>query len=117
MYIVYNYDGEGYFSPYNFEGWKIAFLNPAERFTREGIIRLERHTKTDEVFVLLNGCATLLLGEQATEIDMIPQQLYVVKKNQWHNIIVSEDAKILIVENVDTGLENTEYMSITIGKS
>ena len=41
---------------------------------------------------------------------MISGQLYVVKQNQWHNIIVSEDAKVLIVENVDTGRENTEYM-------
>ena len=110
MYRVFNYDKEGYFVPYSFEGWKVAFLNPAERFTREGIARLERHTKTDEVFVLLKGHATLLIGACATEIDMIPEQIYVVEKNQWHNIIVSNDAKILIVENADTGLENTEYM-------
>ena len=36
--------------------------------------------------------------------------LYIVKKNAWHNIMVSEDAKVLIVENADTCRENTEYM-------
>ena len=107
---ILDYKGDGYFSPYNFEGWKVAFLNHAKRFTRQGITHLERHKETDEVFVLLNGQATLLIGEEATETAMISGQLYVVKQNQWHNIIVSEDAKVLIVENVDTGRENTDYM-------
>ena len=111
---VLNYEGEGYFAPYSFEGWKVAFLHHAERFTRQGISYLERHKETDEVFVLLTGQATLLMGDEATEIKMLPGQLYIVKKDTWHNIIVSEDAKVLIVENSDTGRHNTEYMSFSM---
>lgn len=47
---------------------------------------------------------------------MLPDQLYVVKKDAWHNIIVSEDAKVLILENADTGRENTEYMGYCVEK-
>ena len=107
---ILDYKGDGYFSPYSFEGWKVALLHHAKRFTRQGVTYLERHKETDEVFVLLNGQGTLLIGDEATETVMIPGKLYVVKQNQWHNIIVSEDAKVLIVENVNTGQENTEYM-------
>ena len=107
---ILEYNGSGYFAPFKFERWRIAFLNSAERFTKQGITYLERHTKTDEVFVLINGQATLLVGEAGSEIDMVQGKLYVIKQNQWHNIVVSEDAKILIVENADTGKENTEYI-------
>ncbi len=120
---ILDYKGEGYFSPYSFEGWKVAFLNHAERFTSQGIAYLERHKETDEVFVLLSGQATLLIGAEIPEEktshsvpvqvhknEMEPGQLYIVKKNAWHNIMVSEDAKVLIVENADTCRENTEYM-------
>lgn len=107
---VLAYTGEGYNATFTFESWRVAFLNYAEHFTRQGITFLERHTKTDEVFVLLAGQATLLMGEHGEEVSMLPGKLYVVKKNAWHNIIVSEDAKILIAENADTGRENSEYM-------
>lgn len=107
---VLDYKGEGYFSPYGFDTWKVAFLHSAKRFTREGITYLERHTQTDEVFVLLAGRATLLMGENADPAEMEQGKLYIVKQAEWHNIIVSEDAEILIVENADTGTHNTEYM-------
>lgn len=107
---IVEYSGSGYFAPYKFEGWRVAFLNQAERFTKQGITYLEKHTKTDEVFVLLNGQATLLIGKDGVEIEMTQGRLYVIKQNQWHNIVVSKTAKVLIVENEDTGRENTEYM-------
>ena len=107
---IIGYRGEGYHAPFRFEGWRVAFLNYAERFTRQGMAYLERHKLTDEVFVLLEGQATLLMGEDAAEVSMNPGQLYVVKQDAWHNIQVSEDAKVLIIENADTGRENTEYM-------
>ncbi len=107
---VLNYDGKGYFSHFSFEEWKIAYLNHAPMFTPEGITYLERHNKTDEVFILLEGEATLLMGENAQEIRMEKFVSYIVKKSAWHNIMVSEDAKVLIVENKDTGKHNSEYL-------
>ena len=76
------------------------------------IEKLERHLLTDEVFVLLSGKAMLLLGEKAQAVNMDTGKIYNVKKGAWHAIKVTPDAKILIVENHNTGFENTQYMSI-----
>ncbi len=43
------------------------------------------------------------------------EKLYNVKRNAWHSILTSQDAAILIVENQDTGEENTEYSRIAEG--
>ena len=107
---IYEHPGNGYERTMNFEGWRVAFLAYAERFGR--ITKLEKHTLTDEVFVLLKGSATLILGEELQSIDMLPYKLYNVKKNAWHAIQVSKYAKVLIVENHNTSLENTFYKNI-----
>lgn len=111
--LVLDYDGKGYFSHFNYGEWRIAYLNHAPMFTREGITYLERHNETDEVFILLEGQASLYMGENAKEVVMEKFRSYVVKKSAWHNIVVSEDAKVLIVENKNTGKHNSDYMPYT----
>lgn len=108
--LVLDYDGKGYFSHFNYGEWRIAYLNHAPMFTKEGITYLERHNETDEVFILLEGEASLYMGENAEEVVMEKFLSYVVKKSAWHNIVVSEDAKVLIVENKNTGKHNSDYM-------
>ena len=103
---------EGYRPQVRFEAWRVAILRYASRFDRNNLARLERHHLTDEVFVLLEGEATLLIGENCEECPMEANKLYNVKKDVWHHIIVSRDARVLIVENDNTGLENTEYLAL-----
>ena len=115
---IFGYDGEGYERTMNYESWRVAFANYAERFDKNKFERVERHLLTDEVFVLLEGSAELAMGtlsENGMELDFVSLEkgkLYNVKKGAWHNILMSEDAKVLIVENHNTALENTEYYSI-----
>lgn len=112
---IYEYEGEGYEKTMSFESWRVAIANHAERFDRALFERVERHTLTDEVFVLLCGSAQLVMGSldgEKMKLEYIPLEngrLYNVKKMAWHNILMSKDAKVLIVENHNTGLENTEY--------
>jgi hypothetical protein len=40
---------------------------------------------------------------------MEPGKLYNVKRGSWHTILLSPDASILLVENRDTGIGNTDY--------
>ncbi len=107
---IYEYDGVGYERTMNFESWRVAFLHHEERF--DVITKLEKHQLTDEVFVLLKGTATLILGEELIKQPMEQCKLYNVKKGVWHAIKVSKDAKVLIVENHNTSLENTFYLEI-----
>jgi len=107
---IFSYEGNGYNATMNFETWRVAFLNFAERF--DVIDKLERHLLTDEVFVLLEGKAALFIGEEATPVHMEPGKIYNVKQGVWHNVKVTQDAKLLIVENHNTGKDNSEYMPI-----
>ena len=104
---------EGYKPQVHFEAWRVAILRYADQFDRNNLIKLERHHLTDEVFVLLEGEATLIIGENCEECSMEANKIYNVKRDIWHNIIVSRDARVLIVENDNTGRENTEYLPLT----
>lgn len=102
--------GEGYEVMVRYGDWRMAVITWAERFQRENLWRLERHTKTDEVFVLMTGNAVLFIGENGTPVEMEPYRFYNVKRDTWHAIAVSTDAQVLICENLDTGPDNTVYM-------
>ena len=106
-YEVFEYNGVGYDRTMNFGEWRVAFLNYAERF--DVIDKLERHMLTDEVFVLLEGRAVLVIGEDQKIVELEKNKIYNVKQAVYHAIKVTKDAKVLIVENHNTSLDNTEY--------
>ena len=103
---------EGYQRKVDFEHWTVALMNYAPKLTREGLRYIERHMETDEVFVLLTGTASLLIGEEMEEVPMEPNRIYNVEKGTWHATLLSEDAQVLIVENSDTSRANSEYKDI-----
>ena len=87
-----------------FEGWKIGLLRHSQRFS--ACCQMERHLETDEVFVLLDGSATLYVENETYHMEKCT--VYNVKKCAWHHIVVSEDATVLVVENSNTSRDNTE---------
>ena len=89
--------------------WKVAYLGYCERFG--SLTGMERHLETDEVFVLLRGQATLYVEESCEEMER--GIVYNVKKGEWHHIVVSPDAAVLVIENSDTTPDNTEKRSAT----
>ncbi len=111
---LFDYTGEGFAKVIRYQGWRVAIINYADRYNKKNIEKLERHLLTDEVFVLLEGEATLIAEDG--ECPMVKNKLYNVKAGAWHAIYVSEDAKVLIVENNDTGPENSEYMEFNRGE-
>ena len=106
---ILDHIGEGYAPVMHFGEWRVAILNYADRFDVSSPIKLERHLLTDEVFVLLEGEATLYIGEDMVEYSMEKNKIYNVKRGVWHRITTSTDAKVLIVENHNTTKENSEY--------
>ena len=89
--------------------WKVAYLGYCERFG--SLTGMERHLETDEVFVLLRGEATLYVEEAVFPMEQ--GVVYNVKKGEWHHIVVSRDAAVLVIENSDTTPDNTEKRSVT----
>ena len=101
------------------EKWMIAVLNILPQFLRDNISAWERHTETDEAFLLLEGSCTMLVagnGEKTGDIEAVPlkrNEIFVAKKYAWHTHILSEDAKVLVIENSDTNEDNTMRCDMT----
>lgn len=116
---IQNYDGEGYKPLIDYGEWRVVILRYLDALQPDRIDSMERHTETDEVFVLLHGRGVLIIGGNDDQVDSVQPQamelgeLYNVKRNAWHTILLSHDASVLIVENNDTGDHNTEFNDLT----
>jgi ureidoglycolate hydrolase len=113
---ICSYDGSGYKPLIDYDKWRVAILRYCDELMPERILTMQRHNETDEVFVLLEGRCILFLGEgnntidSITAVDMVPRQLYNVKRGAWHSHTLSNDASVLIVENCDTTVQNSPKM-------
>ncbi len=109
----YTYNGEDFKAVLTTDKWKIGLLKYSERFSC--LCVWERHLETDEVFVLLHGNAALYIKKPDGIIEKTVMEngvVYNVPKKEWHHIVVSEDATVMVVENSDTSKENTEKVTI-----
>lgn len=109
--VEYEYDGLGYNPVLIAKNWQLAFLNDLESCHYNTIDKVERHTQTDEAFVLLAGRAVLVAfsaGEwEMTEMQ--PTKIYNVPTGVWHAIALEETSKVLICEDANTHLNDVEY--------
>lgn len=110
----------GYEKRFSCGGWLVAAngyrggVNDAA-----GVLTLGRHHETDEAFVLLRGGGYLVTaGTLETPSDLAAAELeqgriYVVERNEWHALVLREGAQTFIVENADTGEENSDGIALT----
>jgi hypothetical protein len=116
---VKKFSGEGYMPLVDYETWRVAMLCYHENLLPQNIVNMQRHDLTDEIFVLLKGKCILFLGEgdQTIEklhvVDMDPGTVYNVKRSTWHTHTLSLDAQVLIVENCNTGDDNSPFRPIS----
>lgn len=116
---IRDYRGEGYQPLVDYADWRVAILNYLDNVRPDLNNGMERHTETDEVFVLTRGKGVLLMGGNDPQVNNVTPEpmdigkIYNVKRNSWHSILLSRDASVLIVENKDTGDENTEHFTIS----
>ncbi len=101
---TFTFGGEDFTTLFTAAGWKIGSLCYSKRFS--ALTVAERHLQTAEAFVLLKGNATLWVEGQS--IKMQPCRLYLVDCGEWHHIVVSRNAVVLVAENSNTTAENTE---------
>ena len=110
---ITTFNGEGYKPLVYFGAWRVAFLNSMPGLKKGNISTIEKHTETDEVFVLLKGnCELLIAGSNDTygkieRVKMEPGLVYNIKKNVWHACALDSDTSVFIVENADTSNENS----------
>lgn len=115
----YGHEGEGLSRVYENEGWMVAVKNWKPANDIANIDCLERHNRTDELFVLLAGRCVLLAGAEKPDggldiqaVPMEPGKLYKIPRTLLHNTVTRRDTKLLLVESPDTSMENSEVLSL-----
>ncbi|HIT89511.1 MAG TPA: cupin [Candidatus Merdenecus merdavium] len=113
-----SFDGEGMQRVYENDKWTVGLKNwkPANDIT--GITNLERHNKTDELFVLLKGSCTLIYANPVKDgldfkaIEMEQNKVYNIPASLWHNTITSKDTKLVLIEDSSTSMDNTDILEL-----
>ncbi|MGI6110906.1 MAG: cupin [Bilifractor sp.] len=117
--LDYEFTGAGMQRVYENEKWTVGIKNwkPANDIT--GITNIERHNKTDELFVLVEGHCTLIYAEEKGDdlefhaVKMEKGKLYVIPQSLWHNTITEKDTKMFLIEDVSTGNDNSDVRDLT----
>lgn len=113
--LTYEHTKSGY-NPYLIDkDWQVAQLNYEPGQGYHDLKKVDKHLKTDEAFILKCGIALLIAAEvHENNVDfevvkMIPGILYNIPKGVWHNIVLSEDAEVFIIENSYTHESDFEF--------
>ena len=117
-YSINEYHGEGTKPVVESGEWSVGIKNYKSGNDINFFDYVEKHKLTDEVFILLQGKCVLLIDKSDgacvdfTCIPLEPGKVYCIKKGIWHNAVVSQDAKIILVENRDTSIANSEVLTL-----
>ncbi|MBW6473570.1 MAG: cupin domain-containing protein [Anaerolineaceae bacterium] len=116
---IANYQGEGYQPLISFGEWRVAALRYLEKLEPDQLSEMERHTATDEVFILVEGSGIIFIGGNQSHPTGIHSfimkngEIYNVKRNTWHTISLSKAAHVIIVENDNTDTINSEIAELS----
>ncbi|WKZ37323.1 MAG: hypothetical protein QY332_05195 [Anaerolineales bacterium] len=116
---IREHNGADYKPLIDYQAWRVALMNYTPDLTPDRIHQMQKHTETDEVFVLLTGRCILFIGEgeemvtNIHAVDMEPYKLYNVKQGVWHSHTFSREARVLIVENCDTVEANSPFAPLS----
>ena len=116
---IREFDGEGVGGYQVCGDFMLSVLNFLPRLVPEQVVSMQKHTESDECFVLVSGRALLFTanGEEKPETVaccvMEPGKIYTVPKNIWHQPVMSRDAKIILAERTDTSDENSPRLPLT----
>ncbi len=114
----YSYSEEGMKRVFENEKWTVGIKNwkPANDIT--GIDCLERHNQTDELFVLVSGSCTLIFANEAEKgykfesVKMEQNKVYNIPATLWHNTITCKDTKMILIEDSNTSMSNSDILSL-----
>ena len=116
--LNYEFTGEGMQRVFENEKWTVGIKNwkPANDVT--GIDCLERHNKTDELFVLVEGSCTLVYANETEgglefgAVKMEKDKVYNIPATLWHNTITCKATKMLLIEDSNTSMENSDILNL-----
>lgn len=94
-----------------------AFITPSKSYSLGKVSEMKRHNDTDEVFVLLEGNATLLTKDNSNEkcqvTKLSPGTAYIVKAGTWHYLGLCDNSKLFVTENGSINPQNTDILDVS----
>lgn len=118
--ISFMYQGEGLQRGYENTEWTVGIKNYKKANDIDFIDSLERHNNTDEIFVLIEGNCSIVTAineneKLVYEIEIMKKNtIYTIPKSLWHNTITDKEAKLILIENADTSMDNSEILKLSI---
>lgn len=115
----YHTNANGYHPFLIRDGWQVAQLNYMPEQEIGNIEKLDIHYLTDEVFILLKGkavliCAEIIGNEVSFEVELMrPNITYNIPMKTWHNIVMSKDCEIIIIEKSNTHEGDFEFFPLS----
>jgi mannose-6-phosphate isomerase-like protein (cupin superfamily) len=116
---TYLHEEEGFNPFFIRDNWQVAQLNYTPSQDIYGIDKVERHLQTDEVFILISGSAILIAAEPGDDFFSFQCTCmkigitYNIPVNVWHNIAMTKDAVLIIVEKSNTHLSDVVYKPLS----
>jgi mannose-6-phosphate isomerase-like protein (cupin superfamily) len=111
-----SWEGTGYQPLLRTDGWMASLMNWEDSMGPERALSIERHSNSDEVFILLQGKAAFYLIEGDSLLRVVEMErymLYNVPRGVWHNTLATRDVKFAIIENDGTDKTGTEVRALT----
>ena len=107
--LNYEFNGEGMQRVFENEKWTVGIKNwkPANDVT--GIDCLERHNKTCTLVYANETEGGLEFGAVKMEKDKV----YNIPATLWHNTITCKDTKMILIEDSNTSMENSDILNLT----
>lgn len=103
MVTVNTYKENGFYPVVHNSIFKCAFITAHPSYACGPVKEMKRHNDSDEVFVLLEGAATLYtcdsLEDEVTVTKLQSRIAYNVEAGTWHHLAVSEDAVVFVAES------------------
>ena len=114
---IHSYEEIGYKPLFHCRDFRVAMLNYHPELLVENIGNFQKHSLTDEAFILLKGSCILFLAEDETiekvhAVPLEPYKVFNVKQGTYHTHTLSEDASVLIVEAEDTCDDNSPMVIV-----
>ena len=115
----YSYEGNGLQRVYENPQWMVALKNWKPENDISGLTCIERHNKTDELFVLLDGECTLLFANEVDgklvfdAVTMEKNKVYNIERSLWHNTITKPGVKLVVIEAPDTSMDNSDIYDLS----
>jgi ureidoglycolate hydrolase len=115
---VGRHHGVGFAPVMEFSGWLVAASRRNPAVSPADFRRVQRHNETNEVFILTQGKAQMLVMDGDTApgtphlFPMEPNVVYNVQQGVWHATFLSEDAHIIIFERANTSSENSDVYEL-----